>query len=237
MRNVIVRYQIDPSRRDQHLGLLREVFAGLAAAGPAGLRYTASHEPDGVSFTHVARIDTPDPSNPLAAVPAFAAFTRGIEERCVQPPRATDVTVVGDYAGLDAATVRNQAMVRALAEEVFTAGHLDRVDQLVDPELIDHTAPEGMRDRDGFRRIVEAWRAATSDLRVRVVQLFGAGEWVGMVDETSGVHDRAPLFGIPPSGRRFRFGAVHAFRCRSGRMLEHWVETSMRAALAPGQAG
>jgi hypothetical protein len=66
-------------------------------------------------------------------------------------------------------------------------------------------APPGIRDRGGFRKIVEFWRGNTSSFKVRVMQIFPAGDRVSMVDETSGVHDKTMIFGVPPNGRAFSF--------------------------------
>jgi predicted SnoaL-like aldol condensation-catalyzing enzyme len=227
MRNVIVRYQLKPTRREEHVGLLRDVFRALHAARPEGLRYSASVAQDGLSFLHIARIDAPQGNNPLDEVPAFSAFAKDIKSRCDVPPAVTDVTVVGEYAAPSAREAKHQAAVRQAAEEVFTQGRVELLDEILHPEYQDHSAPEGLRDRAGFARIVETWRGGASQFRVEVVRIFGSGDWVGMVDVTSGVHDRGPIFGIPPSGKPFRFGAVHAFRFEEGRMREHWVETGM----------
>jgi hypothetical protein len=82
-------------RVDEHLRLLAAVFDELATRKPAGLRYGVTRAGDGLSFTHVAAMDGPD--NPLAALPSFQAFTRGVGDRCEEQPSAADVAVVGDY--------------------------------------------------------------------------------------------------------------------------------------------
>ena len=52
---------------------------------------------DGVSFVHVASIETDDGANPLGATPAFSEFLRGIDDRCEEGPLASGATVVGSY--------------------------------------------------------------------------------------------------------------------------------------------
>lgn len=93
----VVRYQTKPDRGDENQALVEEVFAGLGSARPAGLRYMTLRLGDGVSFIHVASIDTPDGANPLTATPAFGAFQREIAERCEVGPLVMDATVVGSY--------------------------------------------------------------------------------------------------------------------------------------------
>jgi len=95
MRRVMVRYRVKPERVEEHEALVRAVFAELQAKAPAGIRYAAFKQPDGVSFVHVAFVEA-DP-NPLPALAAFRAFTEKIGERCDEPPVNTDLTTVGAF--------------------------------------------------------------------------------------------------------------------------------------------
>jgi hypothetical protein len=95
MRQVIVRYRLKPECVDEHLALLDEVFRELAQALPGGVRYAATRAADGVSFTHIAAME--GPGNPFAALESFRAFTRDVDRRCEETPRAVDVSIVGDY--------------------------------------------------------------------------------------------------------------------------------------------
>jgi len=97
MSVTVVRYRTKPERADENQALIEDVFAELATTKPDGLRYTSVRLDDGVSFVHVAIVDTSDGSNPLTAVTAFKEFTREIADRCDEPPVATPGTVVGSY--------------------------------------------------------------------------------------------------------------------------------------------
>jgi hypothetical protein len=101
MKRVIVRYKVKPGRADENERLIERVFAALDEQQPQGLRYASFRLGDGVSFVHVASIETDDGSNPLSALAEFADFTRDIEERCDEPPVAQDATLVGGYRILD----------------------------------------------------------------------------------------------------------------------------------------
>lgn len=94
---VVVQYRTKPDRAEENQALIEKVFADLAQAEPAGLEYTAFRLADGVSFLHVASVETADGSNPLTASTAFAAFTEGISDRCDDAPAASGATVVGSY--------------------------------------------------------------------------------------------------------------------------------------------
>jgi hypothetical protein len=95
MRRVMVSYKVKPDRVREHEALIRAVFDELAKAAPAGLRYGAFKQPDGVSFVHVAFVDAE--KNPLDAIGAFKAFTARIKERCDEPPVAVELAVTGAY--------------------------------------------------------------------------------------------------------------------------------------------
>ena len=97
MGNVVVRYTVKPEHAEENKRLIERVFAELSERDPGGIRYATFLLEDGVTFVHVASIDTEDGSNPLGSISAFADFTRDIAARCVEPPAAQAAEVVGSY--------------------------------------------------------------------------------------------------------------------------------------------
>lgn len=97
MRRVIVRYRVKPDRADENVAFVRKVFEELVENSAEGIRYATFQADDGVSFTHIASIETEDDTNPLAATDAFKAFQAEIKDRCEEPPQATPVELVGSY--------------------------------------------------------------------------------------------------------------------------------------------
>ncbi len=95
---LMVRYKVKPDQADENERLIRAVFAELARAAPPGLRYQSYRLPDGVSFLHVAAIDTADGTNPLLALEAFRRFSGTVKERCEEMPVTTALVEVGSYA-------------------------------------------------------------------------------------------------------------------------------------------
>ena len=86
MPQVVVRYQTKPEAADENQRLVERVFSELNAADPGGLRYATFRLEDGVTFVHVASVETGDGVNPLTKSEAFAEFQSGIRDRCVEPP-------------------------------------------------------------------------------------------------------------------------------------------------------
>src|SRR4051794_10965093 len=73
MRRVMVRYKVKPERAADNEHYIRDVFLQLAKERPAGLRYASFKLADGVSFVHIASVETADGANPLNALAAFKA--------------------------------------------------------------------------------------------------------------------------------------------------------------------
>ena len=94
---VVVRYRTKPDRADENQALVEKVFGELADTQPEGLRYATFRLADGVSFVHVASVETTDGTNPLSATAAFTEFVRDVGDRCEDGPVASDATVVGSY--------------------------------------------------------------------------------------------------------------------------------------------
>jgi hypothetical protein len=96
MGSSMIRYKVRPDRADENEALVRAVYEQLARERPDGLHYATFRLPDGVSFMHVV-IDTDEPGRILNEVAAFKAFVADIEDRCDEPPVATELTIVGSY--------------------------------------------------------------------------------------------------------------------------------------------
>jgi hypothetical protein len=97
MKRVMVRYKLKTDRVEENKQLVKAIFDELNKIKPAGLRYASFGFPDGVSFVHIASIETADGKNPLSLTKAFPLFTKDIIDRCEEPPVAMDITEVGSY--------------------------------------------------------------------------------------------------------------------------------------------
>lgn len=87
-----VRYTArDAAAAEENQRLINAVFAELADTKPEGLAYQVARSDDGLSFEHVAVIDTD--VNPLLALDAFQRFSSSIAERVVAPPVVSTGTV------------------------------------------------------------------------------------------------------------------------------------------------
>ena len=97
MKQVMVRYKVKPESADENRRLVENVFEELNENRPEGLRYMTFQLDDGVSFVHVASIETEDGTNPLGATEAFKAFQSELKARCDELPAAIELNEVGSY--------------------------------------------------------------------------------------------------------------------------------------------
>ena len=97
MKRVMVRYKVKADRAGENETFIKAVFEQLRRESPAGLRYASFKQPDGVSFVHIASIETIDGSNPLGELAAFKAFIAEIKARCDEPPVAVELDEIGSY--------------------------------------------------------------------------------------------------------------------------------------------
>jgi hypothetical protein len=97
MKTVMVRYKTKPDRAHENEQYIEKVFQELQKSRPEGVRYASFKLSDGVSFVHIAAIDTADGNNPLTQSAAFKSFQAGIKDRCEEQPVATDLMEIGSY--------------------------------------------------------------------------------------------------------------------------------------------
>ncbi|TMK06309.1 MAG: hypothetical protein E6G71_14060 [Alphaproteobacteria bacterium] len=101
MKQTLIRYKTKPELTDKNADLIAAVFAELKAAKPQGTRYLSLRLEDD-TFIHFVETTADDGTSALPKLAAFQAFQSGIRERCVEPPVAGGVTIVGNYRMLEA---------------------------------------------------------------------------------------------------------------------------------------
>jgi hypothetical protein len=97
----MVRYKVKPELAQENERLVRAVYAELEHSAPAGLRYATFKLEDGVSFVHLASIETDDGHNPLRDMDAFKRFQANAGERQDEPAVTTELREIGSYRLFD----------------------------------------------------------------------------------------------------------------------------------------
>ncbi len=97
MKRVLVQYKVKANKAAENINFIKNVFKELKEKSPDGLKYASFHQPDGVSFVHIASIETEDGTNPLSESAAFKEFQKEIKDRCEIPPAAVDLNEIDSY--------------------------------------------------------------------------------------------------------------------------------------------
>ncbi len=97
MRQVMVRYKVKPDRVAENEALVRGVYEELERVAPDGMRYATFRLDDGVSFVHLAAVDTEGGRTPLTDLAAFQRFQQDLRERCDEPPALSELAEIGSY--------------------------------------------------------------------------------------------------------------------------------------------
>lgn len=191
--------------------------ASPAGDGAAALRGLAA------PLLHVDASGTTDLDRLTALVPdvRLARAADAGHGRLVGRP-AQAVAAIEDFvtATTGRRPVDNRAAVLALLDAV-ERGELDRIDDLVSPDFVDHGAPPGLVEPgpDGYRTVLGMLRSAL-DLRWEPLAVVAEGERVMSWVRNRGRHV-GEFLGIPPTGAEFAFEAMHHFRVEDGVVREH----------------
>ena len=101
MKRIMVRYKVKAEKAEENENYIKNVFDELNQSRPDGLRYASFKLEDGVSFVHIASIETESGDNPLSLSSAFKSFQENIKDRCEELPVAVDLHTIGSYRFLD----------------------------------------------------------------------------------------------------------------------------------------
>ena len=122
--------------------------------------------------------------------------------------------------------MEREAMRRFAVERVealFNRGELDRVEEFVTEDFVNHEAwPGEDPGYEGFRLRLRRLRDAFPDFHMTVEDVLADGDLVAYRATVTGTH-RGELLGMRPTGRGFRVQHMHFLRLRDGRASEHWA--------------
>lgn len=125
----------------------------------------------------------------------------------------------------------NKKAVRDCFENA-SQGNFDALDRILTPDYVVH--PEEVRGRDGLEALVQGYRDALSDLRVRIEHQFTEGDYVATRYTITGKHE-GDLMGTPATGKDVAFSGLTISRCENGRIAEEWEIVDTMSLL--GQVG
>ena len=118
----------------------------------------------------------------------------------------------------------NKAVVCRFVEEVQSQHRLDLVDELFDPDYIDHAVPVGMPPARGtgyFKQFYATMLRAFPDTHVTIHDQIAEGDKVTTRKTFRGTH-QGEFMGIPPTGKEIELLVIDIFRVTKGKLAEHW---------------
>lgn len=123
---------------------------------------------------------------------------------------------------------RNKELARTIAEEVWSRGNYDLVDELIANNYVGH--PSEVRGVDGYKQFFADLRHAFPDIHFTVDDAIAEGDRVVVRWTARGTH-QGEYEGIPATGKRSEFTGVDALRFVDDKATECWGQVDMLALL------
>jgi hypothetical protein len=98
MKTLMIRYKTKKDAVAANEALVHAVYDELRALAPAGLRYGTFRLEDGVTFVHIAVMETPAAGDTLTSLASFKAFQKDLRSRCIEGPEPAPLNPVDSYA-------------------------------------------------------------------------------------------------------------------------------------------
>ncbi len=117
----------------------------------------------------------------------------------------------------------NKALVRRFIGEVINEGNMATIDELVDPNWVDHdpNSPEEIRGIEGSKQFYGVFRSAFPDIQVTIEEQVAEGDKVVTLWSFRGTH-QGELDGIPASGNQVMIKGMSMDRISGGKFVETW---------------
>jgi steroid delta-isomerase-like uncharacterized protein len=125
----------------------------------------------------------------------------------------------------------NKEVIRAYVETIFNQQQVDRADELVAADYLDHAALPGQAPGlQGARKKWAMYLAGIPDLRVSIEDLVAEGDKVAVRRSYEGTH-QGELLGVPPTGKHVQIGGISIFRLAQGKITEQWEQLDRLALM------
>jgi len=118
---------------------------------------------------------------------------------------------------------KNKAIDARITLEAFNQGRLDVIDEVISADFLDHSQlPPGLPPgREGVKALARALRSAFPDFKVTIEHQIAEGDLTVHHVSATGTM-KGDFAGMPASGKRARWEAIHISRLANGKVVEHW---------------
>jgi steroid delta-isomerase-like uncharacterized protein len=125
----------------------------------------------------------------------------------------------------------NKALVRRFVEEAQSQHKLSVVDEVMDPNMIDHYGqPSSLNSVEAFKQFFGGFIAAFPDVKAVIHNQVAEGDKVVTHKTFHGTH-QGEFMGIPPTGKKIAIELIDIFRITGGKLVEHWAVADMMSMM------
>ena len=120
----------------------------------------------------------------------------------------------------------SKTIVRRFYDEVMGQGRVELLDELMDPNFVDHgealfDSPQG---RENLRQGIVAAQGVLPNLNVELEDIIAEGDLVGVRGTMRCTH-AGTFLGVPGTGHELRWKGLAMFRIADGKIAERWFNS------------
>jgi steroid delta-isomerase-like uncharacterized protein len=109
-------------------------------------------------------------------------------------------------------------------EEAFAANDVATIDDLCDPNLVDHNPNPGQEPTlTGFKETIATYKETFPDLHSDIEAVISQGDLVATRWTTTGTHE-AELFGVPATHQQVSIEGMNFYRLSGGKITDVWTQ-------------
>src|SRR3954452_20364864 len=111
-------------------------------------------------------------------------------------------------------------LIQSFYDEVLSQGNVEKIDELVTDDVVDHEPFPGQPDGiEGVRQFAAMMSAAFSDLRATIGPSLESGDLASAHVTITGRHT-GEFMGVPASDREFEVESIDMIRIEGGKCAE-----------------
>lgn len=117
----------------------------------------------------------------------------------------------------------NKAIIARMYEEIHNKGNLDRADEIVTSDFVDHNPPDPNipKGPEGLRQVFGMFRSAFPDFHTTIEDMISEGDRVVTRLTMHGTH-KGEFMGIPATGKKISVPVIDIIRLSDGKAVERW---------------